>query len=384
MTAHPGDETLDAAGAAITPGLVNGHTHAAMTLLRGFGDDLPLKEWLEERIWPAEMQIRAEDVYWGARLACLEMIRSGTVRFWDMYWHQQETARAVVDAGLRAAIGQPIMEFDTAPAGARPEDAAEGIAALQSFNPRVTGTFSPHALYTVSEGSLQLVSDLSRSTGAPVQIHCSETEQEVVDCVAEHGCRPAEYLDRLGLLNERTVLAHGVWLDDAELELVAERGATIVTNPVSNMKLAVGRAFPYASARDAGIPIGIGTDGAASNNSLDLLADVKVLALLQKHTTRDPAMLPAADAWSIVTGAHAPLLGGTPVAVGAPADFLLVDTGATELTPGALTDGLVYAATGAVVDSVVVDGRVLMHHRVVDGEAEVRARAHEAAAHVRR
>src|SRR6185312_1120484 len=153
-----------------------------------------------------------------------------------------------------------------------------------------------------------------------IHTHLAETEQEVADSVAAHGCRPAEYLDRLGLLGERTVLAHGVWLDDAELALVAERGATIVTNPVSNMKLAVGRAFPFPAARAAGVPIGIGTDGAASNNSLDLLGELKMLTLLQKHTAGDAAMLPASDAWAIATGAAAPALGGTPVAVGAPAD----------------------------------------------------------------
>jgi 5-methylthioadenosine/S-adenosylhomocysteine deaminase len=179
------------------------------------------------------------------------------------------------------------------------------------------------------------------------------------------------------------VLAHGVWFDEAELDLVAARGATVVTNPVSNMKLAVGRAFPYPAACAAGVPLGLGTDGAASNDSLDLLQDVKVLALLQKHETRDPATLPAADAWELVTGRRSPLLGGGPVEVGAPADFLLVDSHAPELTAAPLDIGLVYSATGAVVDTVVVDGRVLMRARRIEGEEEVRARASEAARRVR-
>jgi 5-methylthioadenosine/S-adenosylhomocysteine deaminase len=179
------------------------------------------------------------------------------------------------------------------------------------------------------------------------------------------------------------VLAHGVWLDDDELALVAERGATIVTNPVSNMKLAVGRAFPYARARAAGIAVGIGTDGAASNNSLDLLADMKVLALLQKHADRDPSVLPASEAWNLASGALAPRLGGTPVAVGQRADFLLVDRAQTELTPGPLVEALVYATSSGAVDTVVVDGRVLMRHRRVDGEDEIRERAAEAARRVR-
>ena len=252
VTAVPGDEVLDARGGALVPGLVNGHTHAAMTLFRGFGDDLPLMQWLEQRIWPAEARLTAPDVYWATRLACVEMVRSGTVRFWDMYWHQLEVARAVVDSGLRACVGQPILEFEGAPPGARPEAAADGIAQLGDLGPRVRPALTPHAPYSVSEPSLRLIGELAREHGVPIHTHLAETEQEVHDSIAAHGCRPAEYLDRLGLLDERTVLAHGVWLDDTELALVAERGATIVTNPVSNMKLAVGRAFPYPRARPRG------------------------------------------------------------------------------------------------------------------------------------
>ena len=217
----------------------------------------------------------------------------------------------------------------------------------------------------------------------PVQIHLSETEAEVRDCVAAHGCRPAEYLDRLGLLTEHTVLAHGVWLDADELALVAARGATVVTNPASNMKLAVGRAFPYPAARAAGVPIGLGTDGAASNNALDLLSELKLLTLLQKHTAVDAAVLPAAEAWDVVTGAAAPRLGGTPLEVGAPADFVLVDARRPELSPASLVDALVYSGSGSAVRTVVVAGEVLMRERRVDGEDEIRERAAAAAHRVR-
>ncbi|MGZ4691020.1 MAG: amidohydrolase [Acidimicrobiia bacterium] len=382
VRAEPGDETVDAHGAALMPALVNGHTHAAMTLFRGWGDDLPLMEWLEQRIWPAEARLSGEDVYWGTRLACLEMIRSGTVRFWDMYWHQLDVARAVLDSGMRATVGQPILEFEGAPSGARPEAAADGIAALGELGPRIQGALTPHAHYTVTEPSLRLVAEISATRHVPMHTHLSETEQEVHDCLDAHGCRPAHYLDRLGLLNERSVLAHAVWLDDEELELVAARGATIVTNPVSNMKLAVGRAFPYPNARVAGVAVGLGTDGAASNNSLDLLADMKVFALLQKHTSGDPSTVPASDAWSVATGAHAPRLLGNPVAVGEQADFLLVDTTGIEMTCGPLVESLVYSTSSASVDTVVVDGRVLMRHRRIEGESEVRARALEASRRV--
>jgi 5-methylthioadenosine/S-adenosylhomocysteine deaminase len=383
VDAQPGDETLDAGGLALVPGLVNGHTHAAMTLFRGFGDDLPLMEWLEHRIWPAEGKLTADDVYWGTRLACLEMIRSGTIRFWDMYWHQLDVARAVVDSGIRATVGQPILEVPGAPEGARPEAAADGVAQLRDFHPRVSVALTPHAPYTVSESSLRLVAEIAAEQGVPVHTHLSETEKEVHDSVEAHGCRPAEYLDRLGLLHERTVLAHGVWLDDGELVLVAERGATIVTNPVSNMKLGVGRAFPYPEASAANVRLGLGTDGAASNNSLDLLADMKVLALLQKHAAADPAVLPASEVWALATGARGPILGATPVAVGEPADFLLVDGCEIELTPSPLVEALVYGTSSAAVDTVVVDGRVLMRHRRIEGEEDVRARALESATRVR-
>ncbi|MBM3673809.1 MAG: amidohydrolase [Actinobacteria bacterium] len=385
VASQAGDEHLDARGMAICPGLVNGHTHAAMTLLRGYGGDLPLMEWLQTRIWPAEAKLTGEDVYWGTRLACLEMIRSGTTRFWDMYWHQHDVARAVLDAGIRSTVGQPILEFDGAPEGARPQDASEGLARLRDeFGSRITGSLSPHAIYTVSEDALRLVADLSAAHDAPIHIHLAETRQEVTDCVAAHGCRPVEYLDRLGALHERTIIAHGVWLEPDELALVAERGATIVTNPSSNMKLAVGRAFPYPHARDAGVAIGLGTDGAASNNALDLLAEIKALALLQKHASGDPAMLPAPDAWDIVTGRHAPALGATPLEVGEPCDFLLVDMERPELVPAPFLDAAVYSGAGPSVDTVVVDGRVLMRDRHVEGVPEVLARVRETAERVRR
>ena len=255
-------------------------------------------------------------------------------------------------------------------------DAERSLDALAGAGPRIAAALGPHAIYTVSEKSLHWVAELSSERDLPVQIHLSETEGEVQDCVAAHGVRPAQYLDRIGLLTPRTLLAHGVWLDGDELALVAERGATVVTNPVSNLKLAVGGVFPYAKARAHGIPVGLGTDGAASNNSLDLFQDVKHLALMQKHAESNPAAMPAAEAWAVVTGQRAPLLGGAGrVAVGERADFLLVRRDAPELTPGDLVANLVYAAPGSVVDTTVVAGQVLMRGGVIGDEAEVRGGA---------
>jgi 5-methylthioadenosine/S-adenosylhomocysteine deaminase len=378
VTPAPGDEAIDAGGAPLLPPLLNGHTHAAMTLFRGSGGDLPLMRWLRERVWPIEARLEPEDVYWGGRLACLEMIRSGTTRFWDMYWHPTATARAVSDAGLRATIGGPLLDIEGNTAEMR-EGALQDLAELDEFGPRIARALSPHAIYTVSEELLRWAADTAAEHGAAIQIHLSETEQEVVDCLAAHGERPAAYLDRLGLLGPRTVLAHGVWLDDAELELIAARGATVVTNPVANMKLAVGGAFPYPAARRAGVPVGLGTDGAGSNDSLDLLADLKAFALLQKHAAADPTAIGAAEAWDVATGARAPLLGATALEPGAPADFILLRPDAPELGFGDLHECLVYAASGAVVDTTVVAGRVLMRGGEVPGADEILARAVERA-----
>ncbi len=372
-----GDEVLDAAGMALVPGLVNGHTHAAMTLMRGYGGDLPLMQWLQDRIFPIEAKLTADDVYWGTRLACVEMIRSGTVRFWDMYWQPEAVARAVQDAGIRASVALPLVDgLDAGKSDALRADAERSLDALADAGPRITPTLGPHSIYLVSEKSLHWIAELSSDRDLRVHIHFSETEGEVQDCVAAHGVRPAPYLDRIGLLTPRTLLAHGVWLDDDELALVGERGATIVTNPVSNLKLAVGRVFPYAKARHEGIPVGLGTDGASSNNSLDLFQDMKHLALVQKHAERDPAAMPATEAWAVATGQRAPVLGQPGrLEAGEPADFLLVPSDAPELTPGDLIANLVYAAAGSVVDTTVVAGQVLMRGGEIGDEAEVRAGA---------
>ncbi len=398
VAAEPGDQTIEAAGAPLVSPLVNGHTHAAMTLFRGFGGDLPLMRWLQEVVWPVEAKLEPDDVYWGVRLACAEMIRTGTTRFWDMYWHPGATARAVSDAWLRATIGGPLFDADGKTA-AMQEKALENLAELGEFGSGIESALAPHAIYTVSEGLLRWTAELAAERDIAVQIHLSETEQEVSDCLDQHSLRPAVYLDRLGMLTERTVLAHGVWLDRAELELIAERGCTVVANPVANMKLAVGGVLPYPAAREAGVAVGLGTDGPGSNDSLDLFSDLKTFALSQRHATGDPTVLPAEEAWRVATGAAAPrlmngevqrvdpLAGGQSVApggarpgglhAGAPADFLLLRSSSPELSLGDLHSDLVYAASGSIVDTTVVAGRVLMRGGEVPGVEEIVGRAVE-------
>jgi 5-methylthioadenosine/S-adenosylhomocysteine deaminase len=375
-----GDEAIDAAGMLLCPPMVNGHTHAAMTLFRGFGDDMALMQWLQERIWPAEAKLEPDDVYWGTRLACVEMIRSGTTRFFDMYWHEPAVARAVRDAGVRAVASAVLIdELDPAKGEGMREAALESLDLLAEAGPLITPSLGPHAIYTVSAESLAWIAEVGSEREIPIQIHLSETEKEVGDCLDAHGKRPAAYLDELGFLGPGTVLAHGVWLDGEELELIAERGSTVVTNPAANMKLAVGGSFPYPTAAEAGVALGLGTDGVSSNSNLDMFEEVKLFALLQKHTTGDPATLPASEALAIARGRRSPVLGGTPLAVGEPADFLLLRSSDPELSAGDLEAGLVYSAAGSHVDTTVVAGEVLMQDREVPGTdeivAEVRSRA---------
>ena len=378
---QPGDEVLDGTGRALLPGFVNGHTHAAMTLFRGFAGDLPLMDWLEHHIWPAEARLDADDVYWGTRLACLEMIRTGTTRFWDMYWQPAAVARAVTDAGLRATVGLPLIDgLDPDRGVTLRADAARFLDELTDVGPHVTPSLTPHSIYMVSTESLSWVAEQSAARDVAVHLHFLEIEDEVTGCLERTGQRPGAYLRDLGLLTPRTVLAHGVWMDDTDLDLVAAGGATVVTNPVSNLKLAVGGIFSYPAARQRGIPVGLGTDGASSNNSLDVGQDLKTFSLVQKHAAHDTTAVPAEEAWKVATGGAAPFLGGVPtLTVGAAADFVLVRLDAPELGPGHLLANLVYAASGSVVDATVVDGIVLMRDGVIDGASEIRAKARERA-----
>ena len=373
------EQVIDGSDLILAPSLINGHTHAAMTVLRGRGGDLPLDRWLQEVIWPLEKTLSGEDIYWGTRLACVEMARNGVSGFWDMYWQSAEVARAVRDSGLRAVVGPVILTLpDQADTGAEEAALIEDLDRIAEMGPTVQAAVAPHAIYTVSRDRLSTLASLAEERGLPIHIHLSETEKEVLDCVSEHGLRPAPYLDRLGLLGPRTVLAHGVWLDDEELALVAERGATIVTNPVANQKLAVGRTFPLPDALEAGVALGLGTDGPASNDSLDPLSDLKVLGLAQRNAANDAAALRSADAWRIATGQASTLLRPEPVLVpGSPADFILLDAKAPEIATGDLTSNLVYAASGAAVDSLVVDGRAVSLHREVADLDEIVTRVGE-------
>ena len=376
---------IDGDGALVLPGLANTHTHAAMSLLRGYADDMILQDWLAQKIWPLEAHLKGEDVYWGTKLACLEMIRTGTTAFNDMYFFMEDAARAVDEAGIRALLCYGFIDLGDAEKRERECRATESLVShiRKRANPRIRAAAGPHAPYTVSPEGLKWCAEFSREQDIPIHIHLSETEKEVNDCVAQHKKRPAALLDECGVLTPRTIAAHGCWLDDAECALLGKRGVSVSHNPASNMKLATHRALPYRELVAAGANVCLGTDGCASNNNLDLFEEMKIAALLQKFFWNDPTILPAPAALAMATanGARALGLGAGALAAGAPADLIIVSASTPCNTPlHNAASNLVYACGGAAVETTVCAGQVLMLEHEIPGEAGVLAGASRAAA----
>ena len=379
------DRVIDATGLHAFPSLHNGHTHAGMTLFRGWGDDLPLMEWLRDHVWPAEERMTAEDVYQGTRLAALEMIRSGTTYFNDMYWYADAIARAVDELGIRAHLASVFIDHGSDEVARRwREDVLRNVERRDGFGSRLQLSLAPHAIYTVSSENLEWLGRLARDHNLILHIHLSETRGEVEECLAEHGVRPTHLLERVGLLGPNLVAAHGVFLDAEELHMLGEAGATVVHNPAANMKLATGGIFDYDAAKLAGVRVVLGTDGPGSNNNLDLMEEMKLAALVQKHWSGDATSLPAAEALAMVTtsAARAFRVGSGRLEAGEPGDLILVDFSAPSTQP--LHDPvstLVYAAHGAAVHTTICDGRVLMYDRVIEvaDEAEILREAARAA-----
>jgi len=376
-SSSPADRVIDGGGLHAFPSLKNGHTHAAMTLFRGWGDDLPLMEWLETHIWPAERHMTPEDVYHGTRLAILEMIRSGCTYFNDMYWHADRVLQAVDELGVRAHLGSVFVDHGSDDVAATWRDAVlRQLETLDDLPDRVQVAIAPHAIYTVSPDNLQWLGEKAREHDLLYHIHLSETQGEVDTCVAEHGVRPVHLLDRLGLVDHRLMGAHGIFLDDDERRVLGDARATLVTNPTANLKLAVGGIFDYDAAKAAGIRVVLGTDGPGSNNNLDMLEQMKVAALVQKHRAGDATSLPSAESLALATtnAAEAFRLGNGTLEPGAPADLILVDlSGAATQPVHDPVSHLVYAANGSAVHTTICDGRVLMHDRDIEvaDEAEI-------------
>jgi 5-methylthioadenosine/S-adenosylhomocysteine deaminase len=379
------DFIIDGSGRIAIPGFTNTHTHAAMTLLRGYADDMHLQEWLSEKIWPLEAHLTGEDVYWGTKLACLEMIRSGTVAFNDMYFFMEDAARAVAESGLKAVLSYGFIDLFDPDRREREMKATEQlIASIRAMgNPKIQPALGPHAVYTVSEESLLWCAALSAREQIPIHIHLGETEKEISDAVHQWGRRPVQILDDCGILTPGTVAAHCCWLDRGECRLLGERGVNVSHNPVSNMKLAVGRAMPYPWLKEAGVNVTLGTDGCASNNNLDLFEEMKTAALLQKFSWNSQTLLPAPEALYMATaaGARALGIGNGAIAPGEPGDIILIDRTAVCNTPLHNPDSnLVYSCSGSAVRTVICHGEVLMKDRVIPGEGEVIRGASAAAA----
>ncbi|QSX00743.1 amidohydrolase [Haloterrigena alkaliphila] len=381
------DETLDAADSLVTPGFVNGHSHVAMTLLRGFADDKPLDAWLQEDIWPVEAELTADSVRAGTELGVLEMIKSGTTAFADMYFFVPTIARAVADAGLRARLGHGVISVGKDEDAVR-EDAREGLAVAEDVDGmgdgRISSAFMPHSLTTVDEQYLEEFVPQARELGVPIHYHANETEDEVAPIVESEGVRPLAYAAEKGMLEDGDFIAHGVHLDESEIGLLAEAGTSVIHCPASNMKLASGMA-PVQRLLEAGVTVGIGTDGAASNNDLSMLDEARDAAMIGKLAADDASAVPAEAVVEMMTRGSADAIGFDTgrLEAGAPADLAVIDLEQPHLTPRHdLVSHLAYAAAAADVRHTVCDGQLLMrdHEVLTLDEDAVRARASEEAA----
>ena len=365
-------DTIDATGKVVMPGLINTHTHAAMVMFRGLGNDLNLMDWLQKYIFPAEAKtVSPEFVRVGTRLALLEMIQSGTTTFADMYYFEEEVAKVTKAAGMRGVLGQTVIEFPVADA----KTPAEALARTEAFAKQfehdelITPSIAPHSVYTLDAKTLTAVSELAKRLMIPIQIHLAETQAESGLSQERHHMRPVATLESLNFWAPTTLAAHGVWINDDEIALLDRRGVGVSNNPESNMKLASGTA-PVMKYRKAGVNVGIGTDGAASNNDLDLFEAMRQTAFQQKLVSMDPTAISAAEALEMATLGGARALGrgqhlGS-LEPGKLADLIIVGMSKARQQPlFEPMSQIVYASRGDDVETTIVNGKVLMRDRKV-------------------
>ncbi len=366
-------KTIDARGGIIMPGLVNTHTHAAMSLFRGMADDLPLTSWLNDYIFKAEARwLNPESVYAGTLLSCGEMLLSGTTTFCDGYFFEDAVAAAVQESGMRAILAQGIVDFP-APGVPEPNDnVAEAVRFIETWKGKtqlVTPGLFCHSPYTCSEKTLREARKVSDQAGLLFQIHVAETETEVKEIEQRHGTSPVQYLDRIGVLNAKTLLVHAIWVNEADIACMARRGVAVSVATESEMKLASGVA-PVPEFLKKGLAVGLGTDGSASNNNLDMFQEMDTAAKLHKVKTLDPTVLNARQVLALATRSGAEAIGlGKQIGLleaGKKADLIIIDTHKPHLTP--LYDPvshLVYAASGNDVRDVIIDGRLVVRDRAL-------------------
>jgi 5-methylthioadenosine/S-adenosylhomocysteine deaminase len=385
------DLVLDGQGKIALPGLINAHTHLSMTLFRGFADDMQLQEWLEKKIWPLEAKLTDEACYLGALLGSAEMIMSGTTSFVDMYFHMEDVARAIAEAGLRGFLSYGLIDlFDSAKAQKEREGTQKFFDYVRKLNnPRIRFALGPHAPYTCSVETLLWAKDFAERNDAILHIHVAETRREQADFQKQHGMRVVEYLDKMGVLSRKMLAAHCVWLTKSEVELLAKSGARVAHCPVSNMKLATGGVAPLPEMFEAKMPVALGTDGAASNNSLDMFETMKICALLHKAHRWDPTVMNAQKVLDLATIEGARALGADreigSIEAGKRADIILMNIDSPNMRPihgkDTVVSDLVYSASSGNVDTTIVDGRVLMRNRQIEtfNLREVLSRSEDAA-----
>jgi len=377
------DITIDGSDKAILPAFYNTHCHAAMSILRGYSDDKPLFEWLSKDIWPIEDKLEAEDIYIASRLAILEMIKSGTVFFADMYFFSEATMQAVAEMGIRAATSIVEMDMFDSERTAAKKVATEEF--LQYPNPcpeRIIKCISCHAVYTVSDELLVFARDVAAQNNLYLQIHVSETAQENADCIKKCGMSPVAKLDSLGLLTPKTVLAHAVHLSDVDIEILHRRGCILSTNPVSNLKLNSGTFMFDRLYKKMPEQITLGTDGASSNNNLSMPQSMKFASLLAKQQADSAVAGAAADIFRVATvnGARSFGIAAGEIREGALADCLLVDLNNPFLVPGYnLVSNMVYAADSSCISDVICNGKPVMENYKVPGEKDIIAAARKLA-----
>ncbi len=370
-----GAEVVDCSGRVAVPGLVNMHTHAGMAMMRGLGEDIHFHEWLD-RIWAIESKIDDEYVYHATKVACLEMVKTGTTTFNDHYWHMPAAHKAAMELGLRPVLAYVICDRNDPEESERQKvQCREMYEESLTWNDRSVFVVAVHAIYSVREEMILWAAGFAREHGLRIHIHLSETKKEVEDCMAQHGgMSPVEYLDSLGVLGPDVIAAHTLWLSENDVRILGERGVTCVHNINSNLKLASGYRFLYNELRDAGANICLGTDGCASSNNLDMLETMKTSAMVQKAWRNDPSAMPLDELMKMATANAGRGLGLNigRIEKGVAADILIVNTDSYHfMSDGSFEANFVYSAHSDCVESVICDGKFIMRNRVVPGEREI-------------
>ncbi|MGI6084538.1 MAG: amidohydrolase [Acetivibrionales bacterium] len=369
---------IDASGKLLMPGLINGHCHVPMTLLRNYADDMNLQTWLFEHIFPAEEKLVGEDIYYGSLLGIMELLASGTTCFVDMYDHMDDLAQAVEESGIRAQLSRGMINTDDGSDFSNDARLNETIDFYKKWNGaangRITGAFAPHAVYTCSPAYIRAISKAAHKYGAPIHVHLDETQVEHEDCIKKYGKTPTRHLYDLGIFEHKTIAAHCVWVMEEDLRILADNNVTIAHNPSSNLKLASGIA-PIPDALSMGVNVILGTDGASSNNNLNMFEEIHLAALIQKGVNHDPLLINASESLKMATLNGAAALGTNDLGVikkGAKADIILIDMDKPHLMPvHNIVSALAYSVQGSDICLTMVNGVILYEngeYKTIDKE----------------